>query len=239
VSDDGRLVWAHVVHGGHDRDWDDWHECWVVLDAGDGRELARLRLDESAAAGSHHVSHPDGIHLGLCVGMGQDGVLLYWARLEGEKLTGGEVNRGMDRILADVHAGHAGFLTVEHCGADLQLHAPDGTVLAERAPDTADDEDSSWWDYGCGFVDADTVIATTVDADADREGDSDAEDDPDADGEHPLRHWLLHARTLEMRGAVTYSQGPVRGYARPLGDGTWLTYDSASETLQRWSAAAR
>jgi hypothetical protein len=202
---------------------DDRHDCWVVLDVRDGRELARLRL-ESAASGSHHISHPDGIHVGLCIGMGQDGILLHWARWDGAALTGWDLNEGMDRILTDVHAGHAGFLTVEHYGADLRLHALDGTVLAEGVPEGTDGEDSSWSDYGCGFVDADTVIATTIDADEDLE--------------RAVRHWLLDARTLEVRGTPTYPIGPDNHYVHPLGDGSWLTYDSASETLNRWSATA-
>ncbi|MEU8574988.1 hypothetical protein [Streptomyces asoensis] len=215
ISDDGRLVWAHVVgpeaEGGAER--------WVVLDARDGRELAGLPLD-SAAAGSHHLSHPDGVHMGLCIGMGQDGILLHWARWDGERLTGWDLNGTMDRILTDVHAGHPGFLTVEHYGADLQLHALDGTVLAEREPEPAGDEDLSW-DYGGGFVDADTVVAGTT-------GD-------DEDPEHTA-HLLLDARTLEIRGAVAYPSGPVAGWVRPLGDGTWLTYDEENGTLDRWSA---
>ncbi|MEU0674693.1 hypothetical protein ABZ330_17705 [Streptomyces sp. NPDC006172] len=40
VSDDGRFVWAHVV-GEAQQTWG--AERWVVLDARDGRELARLR----------------------------------------------------------------------------------------------------------------------------------------------------------------------------------------------------
>ncbi|MFI5762236.1 hypothetical protein ACIA8F_15000 [Streptomyces sp. NPDC051563] len=228
VSDDGRLVWAHVVTGpegeGTEEGADggaEGRECWLVLDARDGRELARLPLD-GAAAGSHHLSHPDGVHMGLCIGMGQDGILLHWARWNGETLTGWDLNAAMDRILADVHTGLPGFLTVEHYGADLQLHALDGTVLAEAAPEPADDEDPPYWDYSCGFVDAGTVIASTAEYD----------EDPDR-----VRHWLLDARTLETRGTVGYPTGPVDSYVRPLGDGTWLTYDDKSETLQRWREA--
>ncbi|MBD0417906.1 hypothetical protein H0H10_01730 [Streptomyces sp. TRM S81-3] len=218
ISDDGRFVWAHVVA---QPEPDAWEERWVVLDARDGRELARMPLD-SAASGSHHLSHPDGVHMGLCIGMGQDGILLHWARWDGDKLTGWDLNEGMDRILTDVHAGHPGFLTVEHYGADLQLHALDGTVLAQGEPDGADDEDPPYWDYGCGFVDADTVIASTAEFDEDPE---------------QARHWLLDARTLRTRGTVAYPTGPVHSGARPLGDGTWLTYDDKSETLNRWARA--
>jgi hypothetical protein len=229
ISDDGRLVWAHVVapeeHGGR--------EYWAVLDARDGHELARLPLD-SAASGSHHVSHPDGVHMGLSIGMGQDGLLLHWARWDGEELTAWDLNETLDRDLTDVHPAHPGFLTAEHYGTDLRLHALDGTVLAEgeaagagpESPEEADldDEDEPLcWDHGGGFVDADTVIASTIDA----------ADDP-AEG----RHWLLDAHTLEIRGAITYPTGHVDSYVRPLGDGTWLTYDDPSGTLARWSEAA-
>ncbi|MFD9396211.1 hypothetical protein ACFWBB_37370 [Streptomyces sp. NPDC060000] len=216
ISDDGRLVWAHVIEP-EERDGE---ERWVVLDARDGRELARIPLD-SVAAGSHHLSHPDGVHMGLCIGMGQDGILLHWARWDGRQLTGWDLNETMDRILMDVHSGHPGFLTVEHYGADLRLHALDGAVLAEREPEPAD-EDRPCWDYGCGFADADTVIASTVGS---------------GDGPERVVHWLLDARTLETRGMVTYPTGPAEGYVRPLGDGTWLTYDDRSETLNRWSGA--
>ncbi|MGW2354398.1 hypothetical protein [Actinacidiphila glaucinigra] len=221
VSQDGRFVWAHVVAEPAE---DEWEERWVVLDARDGRELARLPLD-SAASGSHQLSHPDGVHMGLCIGMGQDGVLLHWARRDGGELAGWDLNEGMDRILADVHEGHPGFLTVEHSGWDLQLHAPDGTVLAAVSAEPAGDEDDpTRWDYGCGFVDAGTVIASTIDS---------------AEGPEEARHWLLDARTLEIRGAVAYPAGPVDSYVRPLGDGTWLTWDDSSGTLNRWAAAAR
>ncbi|MFG2339853.1 hypothetical protein [Streptomyces yangpuensis] len=218
VSDDGLLVWAHVVHGADEHDW---QEYWVVLDARDGHELARLPLD-SAAAGSHHVSHPDGIHMGLCIGMGQDGILLHWARWDGKRLTSWDVNEGLDRILMDVHNGLEGFLTVEHYGADLRLHALDGAVLAEGAPESGDDENPAGWDYGGGFIDAETVIASTIDS----------EEDPDR-----ARHWILDARTLHVRGGISYPTGPVTSYARPLGDGTWLTYDTRNGTLDRWTTA--
>ena len=227
VSDDGRFVWAHVAD--LDTEYD---ELWVVLDARDGRELARLPLD-SVASGSHHVSHPDGVHMGLDIGMGQDGILLYWARWDGEELTSWDLNETMDRILMDVHPEHAGFLTMEHYGDDVRLHALDGTVLAEGEPPAEDDEeddeddgddgDRPCWDWACGFVDADTVIASTVEYDDEMRG---------------PRHWLLDARTLEIRGTIEYPDGPVDGFARPLGDGTWLTYDEKSERLSRWSAVA-
>ncbi|MFJ7070790.1 hypothetical protein [Streptomyces sp. NPDC101115] len=215
ISDDGRLVWAHVV------DPEEYAEYWAVLDARDGRELARLTL-ESVASGSNHLSHPDGVHMGLGIGMGQDGVLVYWGRWDGERLTVHEqLNDGLDRILMDVHPAHPGFLTVEHYGNDLQLHALDGELLAEADAPAVGGDDEPQWDWACGFLDGDTVLATT--------GVEYAED-PDEYGT-----WLLDGRTLEVRGRVTYPTGTVDSEVRPLGDGTWLTYDRATETTHRWT----
>ncbi|MER5730263.1 hypothetical protein ABT084_18320 [Streptomyces sp. NPDC002138] len=227
VSDDGRLVWAHVVAEG------EYEECWVVLDARDGAELARVPLD-SVTSGSNHLSHPDGVHMGLGIGMGQDGILLHWARWDGHTVTSWDLNETMDRILADVHPEHAGYLTLEHYGYDITLHALDGTVLATGQPaaDGADGadadadadeaegeaEDLPAWDYSCGFVDGDTVIATTTEYD---------------EAPELARHWLLDAHTLRVRGQVAYPQ-PVDSLARPLGDGTWLTYDAKTADLHRW-----
>ncbi|MGA5064648.1 hypothetical protein ACPB9E_12860 [Streptomyces exfoliatus] len=213
VSDDGRFVWAHVVlEAGADPD--DYQEGWIVLDARDGRELARLPLPDSVASGSWHLSHPDGVHMGLCVGMGQDGVLVYWGRWDGRELTvHDELNDGLDRILSDAHPAHAGFLTLEHYGNDLQLHALDGTVLAEN--------DELRWDHSCGFLDGDTVLATS---------DVGYAADPE---DHTT--WLLAARTLEIRGRVRYPGGADDGPVRPLGDGSWLTYDATTDTVHRWT----
>ncbi|MFI1655371.1 hypothetical protein ACH4ZU_10735 [Streptomyces sp. NPDC020472] len=213
VSADGRFVWAHVVLEAGD-DPDDYLEGWVVLDAETGRELARLPMPDSVASGSWHLVHPDGVHMGLCVGMGQDGVLVYWGRWDGRRLTVHDgLNDGLDRILFDVHPDHAGFLTVEHYGNDLRLHALDGTVLAEN--------EEVRWDHGCGFLDGDTVLATTqVEYDS----------DPGAHGT-----WLLDARTLERRGRVRYPRGTADGLVRALGDGTWLTCGGTRDTVHRWT----
>ncbi|MGW1884877.1 hypothetical protein [Streptomyces sp. NPDC001970] len=233
VSDDGRFVWAHVA-GGEAEDWD---EQWVVLDAQDGTELARTALD-SAASGSSHLTHPDGVHMGLGIGMGQDGILLYWGRWDGSSLTTWDLNETLDRILADVHPDHGGFLSLEHYGDDITLHMLEGEALATGRSDVLppvgreepaegeepdEDEDPPCWDYACGFVDADTVIATTTEYD----------EDPDL-----ARHWLLDVHSLGIRGRITYPE-PVDSLVRPLGDGTWLTYDDKRGVLSRWGTEPR
>jgi len=185
----------------------------------DGRPLARLEL-EPVAAGSHHRSHPGTGHVGLCVGMGQDGIGLYWARWDGEQLRDVRLEEDADRILAGVHPDRPAYLTVEHGGWDVRLHELDGTPLAGSAPPPAPDpDDPPCWDWYCGFVDAHTVLASTVDYDEDG------------------AHWLLDTATLTRRHRIAYPATPDPGYACPLGDGSWLTFDVPSGLLHRWSAA--
>ncbi|MFF2776555.1 hypothetical protein ACFVU3_16770 [Streptomyces sp. NPDC058052] len=214
VSADGRLVWAHVVGDDGERGRT---ESWRVLDARDGREIDRIPLDDSVAAGSHQLPLSDGIHVALSVGMGQDGCLLYWARREDGASVVRDLNEGLDRILLDVHPDRGRLLTVEHYGTDLQLHGLDGTLLAEAVP-TGPGPDR--WDWYAGFADADTVIGST--------GHDYGDDDP-------VRHWLLDGHLTPL-GPVVYP-APVTGYARGLGDGTWLTHDRESDTLSRWTRA--
>ncbi|MEV7119624.1 hypothetical protein [Kitasatospora griseola] len=215
VSDDGRVVWAHTPGPSGD----DCLEEWVVLDAVDGRPLARQPL-ESVASASHHRSHPDSGRVGLCVGMGQDGVGLYWAHWDGERLRDVQLDEAGERILMDVHPDRPTYLTVDQGGWDVQLHGLDGTTLAEgAAPPAADPDDPPCWDWYCGFVDPHTVLASTLDCD----------DDHGA-------HWLLDTATLTPRHRITYPDARTPGYARPLGDGTWLTFDDRSGLLHRWSA---
>ncbi|WP_030763012.1 hypothetical protein [Streptomyces griseus] len=213
VSADGRSVWAHVLGA-------DGPEHWVVLDARDGRETARIPLEDSAASGSHQFSLPgDGTVL-LCVGMGQDGVLLYGAGGEAGAGASGvrDLGEDLDRILLDVHPDRPVYLTVEHSCDDLRLHAPDGTVLAGR--DASELGEGLCWDYAAGFVDADTVVAV-------------AENGEEEDGPG---HWLLDARSLAVLGPVAYPH-PVTGCVRALGDGTWLTHERGTDTVRRWGRA--
>ncbi|MEV0807790.1 hypothetical protein [Micromonospora sp. NPDC050200] len=79
ISADGSTVWAHVRTPLPDDVEPKPDEEWLVLDTLDGRVLGRASTD-NAAAGSHHVPHPDPGQMGLSVGEGQDGVPLRWGR---------------------------------------------------------------------------------------------------------------------------------------------------------------
>ncbi|MCL6668235.1 hypothetical protein [Streptomyces panaciradicis] len=226
VSDDGTLVWGHV-RGSE-------YEEWLVLDAITGRVVGRTPLD-SVAAGSVHIAHPDGKHVGLSIGLGQDGSMLYWARWEKGNLHSWDMNDD-DRILVDVHPSGTKFLTLDHNCGDLSVHAfPSGAAMAtvgdstipplqpEDGDEDYENEDPAYWDYYCGHIDSTSVIASTTEADEEH-------------GEG--RHWLLDSVTLEVRGQVGYPC-PIEGPARPLGDGTWLTHDADSGQLTRWAVSAQ
>ncbi|MEH0935839.1 hypothetical protein [Micromonospora psammae] len=212
ISADGSTVWAHVrtpLPGDVEPEYD---EEWLVLDAVDGRILGRASTG-TAAAGSHHIPHPEPGQMGLSVGEGQDGAPLRWGRWDGTRLTVTRIGDD-DRCLVDVSPGGRRFLTIAHSGRQPAIHRlPDGAVTHEvaahhrlpphpEAPSGAEDE--HFWGYECGFVDEGRVIAST----RRRYG-------------HP-RHWLIDTARGEVLGQVEYPM-PVSEDPMALGDGTWLT----------------
>ncbi|MFB7663558.1 hypothetical protein ACFC1R_06340 [Kitasatospora sp. NPDC056138] len=220
VSADGRFVWAHVLPGlDHDDPDTDTHEEWLVLDAADGTVLGRARI-EGGSQGSHHLPHPDGAHVLLGTGQGQDGSPAYLGHWDGAELTVREIGDGF-RVPVAVHPSGRAFLSTPHSHDALLLHRfPDGRVLMDRdAGDLpADPTQEPAWDFVAGFVDHHTVIAGTFDARQHRGG---------------QLHWLLDALTLRPLGLVAYPH-PVDGYPVALGDGSWLILDQGGATLRRW-----
>lgn len=125
------------------------------------------------------------------------------------------------------------FLTVTHYEETLGVHRiDDGSVLSEldtehivpRHPEADPDDrdaDETIWDYECGFLDEETVIAGTS----------------ERDGEYgEQRHWLVSTAGAGMRltAQVTYPF-PISGAPTALGDGTWYTVSEAGDALHVWS----
>ncbi|WP_155370579.1 hypothetical protein [Catellatospora vulcania] len=221
ISADGTTVWAHVsgplpgddLSEEHDR----WHghETWLVLAAADGRVLARARTG-TAAAGSHHVPHPDPAAMGLGVGEGQDGSPLLWGRLHEGVLDVHHLSDGKQVLIGASPDGHT-FVSIGHADPDeLTVHRyPDGTVLgtlfAGLPPhgDPADTaQDHLCWDLmHHGFVDDRVMVASTS----------------RSHGDEPVRHWLVDVTTLGSEG-ISYPHH-VRDHPLGIGGGRWVTLD--------------
>lgn len=208
VSADGTRVWASAPSPHAESEWPYDGDDWLVLDAASGDVVGMTRLD-CAAAGSFHVLHPDGVHVGLSVGEGQDGSPSYWGRLDGDlidfRLIGGE---DRDRALTAVSPSGKRYVTIAHEQYDLFIHDfGDDAVLGSYE---VDEEAEELLGLEAGFVTEDVILA--------------GEDE----GDH---HWLIEAPSGRLMGEAVYPV-PVSGTARPLGDGTWLT--SGGDTIHRW-----
>ncbi|MFJ9074797.1 hypothetical protein ACIRO3_06020 [Streptomyces sp. NPDC102278] len=237
-SADGALVWAHVrgplERDDHERDGHGraaGAEEWLVVDAADGRILARAATG-SAAAGSVHVPHVDPGQMGLSIGEGQDGAPLRWGRWDGERLSVDSF-AGEALVLSAVSPGGARLLTVTHGQEALVAHRlvdgsadpePEAELRAEEViprhpeadPDAPDVE--AFWDYEAAFLDEHTVIAGTVES-----------DEESGAG----RYWIVD---LARRGTAEplVHPYPVTGTARALGDGTWYTVSPTDHGVRIW-----
>ncbi|GAA2688740.1 hypothetical protein [Nonomuraea recticatena] len=225
VSDDGRHVWAMLPGPPSSGVWRDdgtfdgtpyQGDEWLVLAADTGRVVARETLD-CAAVGGEHLPHADGRHMGLGVGEGQDGLHVYWGRLEEDGL---RVWKHEDdyRILLDVHPSGLSYLSYAPPDEIAWHSFPGGLIMRrlEAADAWRPATGEAYWD-GADYVDADTVIATAT---------LYAETPQDA------RHILIDAVSGQVRGEVRYPT-PAHESAYPLGDGTWLTAEG--DTLFRWT----
>lgn len=203
VGGDGQVVWATVpsVSGADE---------WWVLNAADGRVLGIAAL-QCFAAGSHPVPHPDGEHVGLSVGEGQDGSEVYWGRWDGRA----HVSRldARDRVLCDIRPDGATYLATPHSGGELTVHAfPTGEVCARRSAHDAFGEDDGF-DLSAGYVTNDLVIVGSIEKE---------------------RHMLLSAEDLEVVAELDYPEDAMRSCILPTGLGTWSTCDWLTGRFQLW-----
>lgn len=77
-SFDGTVVWLYRpdMYSGHGES-----DRWFALDAATGAVLGDAALPTVGGHGGHHVVHPDGEHVLLEVGCGQDGCYLFKGRI--------------------------------------------------------------------------------------------------------------------------------------------------------------
>ena len=204
VSTDGNQVWATMPNA-------DGPDEWRVIDVRSGRVLDRAAL-ACHAAGSHPLGHPDGLHVGLSVGEGQDGCEVYWGRWNSGRLLVSRLD-DRSRVLADVHPNGRSYFTTPHDGTAVALHAfPGGGVLARQKAEGVLDVDDSY-DFEGGYLTADLVIAGSVEKQS---------------------HWLFDSSTLRPIAELRYPRGAVKDCILPNGRGTWLTSDYLGGTHQVW-----
>ena len=206
ISPDGRMVWATVPSP-------DGADAWWVLDASDGRVLGTAGL-QCSAAGSVPVPHPDGVHIGLSVGEGQDGAEVYWGRWDGEV----RVMRldARDRVLCAVRPDGRHYLATPHGSGSgvLTVHAFPGGEVSARLDPAEIFEDDDRFDFQAGYVTNDIVLAGSV------------------EGE---RHFFLSdTDMLAVIDEVAYPKNAAKGGISPTGSGTWLTSDYVTGRHQIW-----
>jgi hypothetical protein len=209
VNTDGARIWATVPP-----DADHNADEWWVLDAITGDVLGVAPL-ECRAAGSHHVPHPDGVHVGLSVGEGQDAVQVYWGRWDGRPI----VTRldSHSRVLVDVRPDGSQYLAMPH-GEDrtVTVHAfPSGAVQAsiDEADLSEDGDDADGFDFCGGYVTNELALISTLEL---------------------RRHLVLAADTLAFVDEVDYEHDAVLDVLTPTGRGAWLTGDYTTGHYQIW-----
>src|SRR5262249_37623534 len=193
VDVEGEHVWATAPSKAGD--------VWQVLDAKNGKVLgfAPLRCN---AAGSEVLLHPDGEHVGLSVGEGQDAARIYWGSLRKGELQVIE-HEAQDRVLCDIHPTGSMFLTTPHRQGPLALHSfPSGKVVTTRDPSAIDTKNEDSFDFVAAFIDEGKIIAPMIESG---------------------RHVLLHVDGLRVEGFINYPAGGGQGYPLSRHDGTWVT----------------
>ncbi|TDB99261.1 hypothetical protein [Actinomadura sp. 7K534] len=227
-SRDGDVVWLYrpdlALRGpGHT-------DQWLAFDAATGRVLGQADLG-SAGHGAHHFVHPDGEHVLLEVGEGQEGSRVYLARLDG---TGIEVTEfPWSAALYDLSPDGARMLTVREAPGSLLDELvvrtfpggrEDVVVPAEALGYDEDEHETFFIGWTVGHLDAGTAIVSVHGEHVEPE-DTEPED---TEPEEPLdfhRNHLVDVRTGRVLGLMPPAFAE-REDVTPLGDGSWLTTGS-------------
>ncbi|MEU5695458.1 hypothetical protein [Actinosynnema sp. NPDC020468] len=190
-SADGRVVWLYQPGDG---------DRWVVLDAASGVERAGVDLTSEGVAGVHFV-HPDGRHVLLSVGEGQDGVQVYLGSFDGTAILH-TAYPWHDRVVLGFSPGGGEFLSVAHDQTDLEIHRfPTGDVITRATVEDLGYDNEMCFDWTGAFLDADRVVVAVI-------------------GDDWSRHAVIDAHTARWLAEL-----PTTGDIVTPGDGTWWTTD--------------
>ncbi|MCP2324160.1 hypothetical protein HDA40_002667 [Hamadaea flava] len=204
----GTMVWLYLPDAMAGRG--DGLDHWLAIDAETGAIIARTELD-CAGHGGHQSAHPDGMHMLLDVGEGQDGSRVYRGRLDRDviELT---AYPWTDRSLVGLAPDGHHFMTVHHDQEDVAFHAyPDGEVLARIPVESFGyDPDEAYVEWAGGYLDSQTAIVSIG---------GETEDE-----QQWHQHHLVDARTGQVHGTLDIQTRDAYDL-EPLGDGSWLSTD--------------
>lgn len=198
---------------------------WLAFDAATGSVLGQVDLG-SIGHGAEHFVHPDGEHVLLEVGEGQDGSCVYRARLDGTGIVVAE--QKWDAALYDLSPDGSRAMTVREMRGSLLEEVvirtfPGGeedlVVSAEALGYDEDEHETFFIGYIVGYLDADTAIVSVR---------GELVEDEDDDGPQDLD--FHHNRLVDVRTGRVIGPMPGEFAARedlvPLGDGSFLTTGS-------------
>ncbi|MEV5543316.1 hypothetical protein AB0L13_41495 [Saccharopolyspora shandongensis] len=204
----GTVVWLYMPDAMAGRG--DGLDHWLAIDAETGSVIARTELD-CAGHGGHQFAHPDGAHMLLDVGEGQDGSRVYRGRLDRDAI---ELTAypWTDRSLVSLAPDGHHFMTVHHDQEDVAFHTyPGGELLVQIAVESFGyDPDEAYVEWAGGYLDSETAIVTIG---------GETEDEQEW-----YRHHLVDARTGQVHGTLG-TQTRDAYDIEPLGDGSWLSTD--------------
>ncbi|MEU0564833.1 hypothetical protein ABZ297_05450 [Nonomuraea sp. NPDC005983] len=205
---DGTVVWVYRPDAMSGRG--DGLDHWLAVDAETGDVVAQAELD-CAGHGGHQFVHPDGAHMLLDVGEGQDGSRVYRGRLD-QDVIDLTAYPWTDRSLVSLAPDGHHFMTVHHDQEDVAFHAyPDGEVMIRIPVESFGyDPDEAYVEWTGGYLDADNAIVTIG---------GETEDEQEW-----YRHHLVDVRTGQVHGTLD-AQSRHAYDVKPLGDGSWLTTD--------------
>lgn len=205
VTTDARGVWAIVRTEVAD-------DC-VLFNAADGKVLRTAPLP-APTVGSELLPHPDGIHVGIASGHGDDTYRIFLVASDGAG-PADELPPGGSRVLIDIQPGSGLMLTTPYGAGPLALlRSPDGGVVAARQPQPLFPEDDELFDFYAGFLGPDRVIAASS----------------------AQRHVVFSVPDLRPIAEVEYPDDAERGWLVVRHDGTWITADPDSGLVRLWQA---
>ncbi|MDI2127980.1 hypothetical protein [Yinghuangia seranimata] len=206
VSTDARAVWAVLRTEEAD--------VCALFDAKDGT-VRRSAALPAQTVGSELLPHPDGIHVGVASGHGDDAYRIFLVASDGTGPARELPASEEPRILIDIQPGSGLMLTTPYGDGPLALlRSPDGGIVAARQPGTLLPGDDEVFDFYAGFLGPDRVLAASSDQ----------------------RHLVFSVPDLRPVAEIEYPDTTERAWLVVRHDGTWVTADPDTGLVRLWRA---